>query len=51
MIEPMSRDKEIGHQPLTGPRGTKVADAIARRVRCRAYWTDPVPEAGFPLDA
>ena len=35
MIEPMSRDEEHGHQPLTGPRGTNVADAIAQRVSCR----------------
>ena len=41
----MNRDHESGHKPLTAPMGRGVADAIARRVSCRAYKTDPVPPA------
>jgi nitroreductase len=41
----MNRDHENGQKPLTAPMGMSVADTIARRVSCRAYKTDPVPEA------
>lgn len=41
----MNRDHENGPKPLTAPMGMSVADTIARRVSCRAYKSDPVPEA------
>jgi nitroreductase len=41
----MSRDQENGGKSLTGPTAMSVADAIARRVSCRAYKPDPVPPA------
>jgi nitroreductase len=41
----MRRDQEDSGKPLTGLQGVSVADVIARRVSCRAYKPDPVPEA------
>ena len=40
----MSRNQENGGKSLTGATGTSVAAAIARRVSCRAYKPDPVPQ-------
>jgi nitroreductase len=41
----MSQDQEEGSKLLTGQTETSVMDVIARRVSCRAYKPDPVPQA------
>ena len=41
----MKRDPESGCKLLTEPTGMPVRDAIARRVSCRAYKPDAVPQA------
>jgi len=41
----MSQDEEHGEEPLTNAMGMSVAEVIARRVSCRAYKPDAVPQA------
>ena len=41
----MSQDQEEGSKLLTGQTETSVMDVIARRMSCRAYKPDPVPQA------
>ena len=41
----MDRTAENAGDPAPGRTGTSVAEVVARRVSCRAYKTDPVPEA------
>ena len=41
----MNRDQQNEVKSLGAPTGTSVAGVIARRVSCRAYRHDPVPEA------
>jgi nitroreductase len=41
----MNRDEENAGKSRTVPTGMSVADAIARRVSCRAYKAEPVPKA------
>ena len=41
----MNLDQENGCKSPTGPPGMSVAEVIARRVSCRAYKPDPVPQA------
>jgi nitroreductase len=41
----MNRDQQNEVKSLGAPTGTSVAGVIARRVSCRAYRRDPVPEA------
>lgn len=38
-------NQDASDKSLPAPAGTSVADVIARRVSCRAYRPDPVPEA------
>lgn len=41
----MSQPAEDGSRPLPGPTGTSVTGVIARRVSCRSYKPDPVPQS------
>ena len=40
-----SRDADGSRDPVTGPAGMAVREAIARRVSCRSYQSKPVPRA------
>jgi nitroreductase len=40
----MTGDQDDAHRTVSAPQGTSVMEVITRRVSCRSYKTDPIPQ-------